>query len=130
MFQRASTARQTLEPERATPSAPEREGRSLGSLVGGLLGGIAKPVENFITALADLFAAPPPMTQEQAERAARANDEQAEARADHAAQQAKEAAQDWLIFKQNRQRQEQEVRAAVHGDDDEPERTRRRGRSL
>lgn len=98
--------------------------------MGGLLGGIAKPVENFITALADLFAAPPPMTQEQAERAARSNDEQAEARADHAAQQAKEAAQDWLIFKQNRQRQEQEVRAAVHGDDDEPERTRRRGRSL
>jgi hypothetical protein len=70
----------------------------------------AKAVENVLGGIFSFFGvAEPKLTPMQAELAARANDELAEARAAAAASREKEAAQDWMIFQQDRQQQQDEL---------------------
>jgi Relaxase/Mobilisation nuclease domain len=71
---------------------------------------LAKAVENVLGGIFSFFgAAEPKLTPMQAELAARANDELAEARAAAAASREKEAAQDWMIFQQDRQQQQDDL---------------------
>jgi hypothetical protein len=79
------------------------------------LDSIAKPFENLISGLADMFSAPPPMTQDQAERAERAAEENREASADQAAQQERSDDLDRLIAELDKQRQQEEDFAARYG---------------
>lgn len=77
---------------------------------GGLLRGFAKAVESVLGGVLEFFGGgAPKLTPMQAELAARANEELAEARANTAAAQQKEAAQDWSIFAEDRQRQQDEL---------------------
>jgi hypothetical protein len=71
---------------------------------------LAKAVESVLGGIFSFFGvAEPKLTPMQAELAARANDELAEARAAAAASREKEAAQDWMIFQQDRQQQQDEL---------------------
>jgi hypothetical protein len=118
----ATATRPNLAPEPETAKTPEIEAtlsehefRSIGSVLGGFLGGLARPFENLISALADMFSAPPPMTPDQAERAERAAEENREASADQAAQQERSDNLDGLIAEMQKQRQQEEDFAARYG---------------
>jgi hypothetical protein len=64
--------------------------------------------------LLSLFSpAEPQLTPDQAERTVRAAEERAEVRAQAAAEQETAAAQDWLIFEQDRQQQQKEMDLAT-----------------
>jgi|SRR5271166_350962 len=100
-------------PELAPEVAPlsEHEMRSIGSILGGVFGGIAGKFENFIAAIADVLSPPPPMTKDQAERAARSADEQAEANATAAAAQEKDERLQATLDQMARARQEEDFAA-------------------
>jgi hypothetical protein len=74
----------------------------------GVLRRLARAVESVVGFLGDFLFAPPSMTRDQAELAARAAGEQAEVNATVAAQREKEADQDERIFNQDRQQQQEE----------------------
>ncbi|MGD0108358.1 MAG: relaxase/mobilization nuclease domain-containing protein [Rhodopila sp.] len=78
--------------------------------VSGAVSRLAKAIENILGGIFSFFGvAEPKLTPMQAELAARANDELAEAREAAAASREKEAAQDWTIFQQDRQQQQDEL---------------------
>ncbi|MBV8576044.1 MAG: MobA/MobL family protein, partial [Acetobacteraceae bacterium] len=93
------------EPAQTTPQAPEpgHDLKSPASIGSQIFGGIGKAFMSFIEQLADFLAPPPPPTPDQAERMARAAEEQQEAHARQTAQAEQEAAQHWLIAEAQRQ---------------------------
>jgi hypothetical protein len=98
--------------------------------LGGVSSGLASAAENLLSGIFGFFGATAPeLTPEQAVAAAQAAEERATARAQAAAEAEKEAAQDWIIFALDRQRQEEELdRQMGRGDDEGRERERERER--
>jgi hypothetical protein len=88
--------------------------RTLDSIGSRFLGGLAAMTERVLGGLLSFFSpAEPQLTPDQAERTVRAAEERAEARAQASADQEKAAAQDWLIFQQDRQQQQKEMDLAT-----------------
>jgi MobA/MobL family len=121
MREAAQETTQRAEPETIFPASTEmmpevapltgHEIRSIGSILGGILDSIAKPFENLIAGLADIFSPPPPMTQDQAERAERAAEENREASAEQAAQQERSDNIDRLVAEMQKRQQEEDFAA-------------------
>ena len=99
--------------------------RSIESAGDRILGGIGRVFAALADFAANLIAPPPPLTKDQAMRAALVAEEKQEARAEQLARQEKTAAQDWLIEELKRQQQARE-----REDEENYARERRRSRSL
>jgi Relaxase/Mobilisation nuclease domain len=88
--------------------------RDLAGFGSRFLGGLAAMTERALGGLLSFFSpAEPKLTPDQAERTVRAAEERAETRAQTSAEQEKAAAQDWLIFQQDRQQQQKEMDLAT-----------------
>ena len=128
------TRAEAAEPSYRPPAADHGELHSPTSIVERMLRGIGRRLTDLAEAVANFIAPPPPLTKGQAELKERADEERGQAYADHAAQQERAAAQDWLVAEQQRQQQQEERLAATLGSrtasSDGNERERDRGRSL
>lgn len=99
----APTSEHDLSVEPLTPA----EIRGIGGILGGILDGITKPFENLIHALADMFAPPPPLTKDQAEREAQSRDEAEQRSAEFREWVAEQERAREAIIEQSREQQHQ-----------------------
>jgi hypothetical protein len=94
----------------------------------GVFSGLAKGAEKLLAGIFSIIDPGPKLTPEQARHAAHEAEEQATTRAQRAAEQDKEAKQDWNIFEQDRRQQQEELERRTGYRDDGRERERERDR--
>lgn len=95
----------TKAPEPEIAPSPESDMRGPGEAASGIFSGLASLTEKFFSALADMFAPPPPMTHDQAERKERSNTEVEERQAELRAWVAEQERERDAIIEESRKRQ-------------------------